>query len=448
MATIALYAGKINQMPSLISDVKTSVNEYKSELFSLKAMALSVNKSVCDLDDVISSIQTSTQIQEEKIASLEEFQRNSEEFIEEVVRIDREVADVVNQNKEKFYEEYSYLNPNPEKNILEWAGDGLQSLCEWCQEHWKAAVTFVIAITAVVLICTGVGGILGAMAIGALVGAGIGGIGGGIICALTGGSFWEGFENGAFGGAIAGIISGGMAFGLTGGVADVALTLSQTLQIGAVSGAGSSLIGDLGDKLIKGDDISWTQIILNTAFGAAFGAAFSGAFYGLAKGFTALKVKFSGNINTNRGVVEFTTPKNNATPENIAQTKAYVKGCNKALKDGALSPTGRTSTQGQLRNAASKAANAERAAASAKGNPYHGHVGHVPDTTWTGKAQPYSWLDLNPPVNMSLGAQALKYPIGYQPTKFIFKSPLFNVFTFPSTWSSPFSSIVGEFYTD
>ena len=60
MATIALYAGKINQMPSLISDVKKSVNEYKSELFSLKTAMLNVNKSVCDLDDVISSIQTST----------------------------------------------------------------------------------------------------------------------------------------------------------------------------------------------------------------------------------------------------------------------------------------------------------------------------------------------------------------------------------------------------
>ena len=73
MATIALYAGKINQMPSLIRDVKTSVNEYKSELFSLKSAVLKIDKSVCDLDDVISSIQTSTQIQEEKIASLEEF---------------------------------------------------------------------------------------------------------------------------------------------------------------------------------------------------------------------------------------------------------------------------------------------------------------------------------------------------------------------------------------
>jgi len=32
MATITLYAGKINQMPGLINEVKKSVVDYKSEL--------------------------------------------------------------------------------------------------------------------------------------------------------------------------------------------------------------------------------------------------------------------------------------------------------------------------------------------------------------------------------------------------------------------------------
>ena len=53
MATIALYAGKINQMPSLISDVRKSVDAYSSELFSMKSKALNIRRSVCDLDDVL-----------------------------------------------------------------------------------------------------------------------------------------------------------------------------------------------------------------------------------------------------------------------------------------------------------------------------------------------------------------------------------------------------------
>ena len=64
MATIALYADKINRMPGLIKDVKISVTDYKSELAALKTKSLTINKSVCNLDDIISSIQTSSQTQE------------------------------------------------------------------------------------------------------------------------------------------------------------------------------------------------------------------------------------------------------------------------------------------------------------------------------------------------------------------------------------------------
>ena len=46
------------------------------------------------------------------------------------------------------------------------------------------------------------------------------------------------------------------------------------------------------------------------------------------------------------------------------------------------------------------------------------HVGHVPDTTWTGTAQPHSWQALDGSINTSLGAQALRYPVGYEPTGF------------------------------
>ncbi len=56
MATIALYAGEMNRMSSLIGEVKKSVDDYSSELFSLKSKALNIRKSVCDLDDVIGII--------------------------------------------------------------------------------------------------------------------------------------------------------------------------------------------------------------------------------------------------------------------------------------------------------------------------------------------------------------------------------------------------------
>ena len=120
------------------------------------------------------------------------------------------------------------------------------------------------------------------------------------------------------------------------------------------------------------------------------------------------------------GPVVFRAPPN-ATAEEIAQVRQYVEGSNEALKAGYLSPTGRVSTGGDLRTDASLAAAQERTRAAAAGTPYQGHAGHVPDTTWTANPQPYFWLDLAPRVNHSLGGQAKGYPVGYQPTEFIFK---------------------------
>lgn len=175
------------------------------------------------------------------------------------------------------------MKPECEKSRWEKFKDGCKKVGEWCKEHWKAAITIVIVIAAVILVATGVGGILGAMALGALFGTGIGGLFGGIISAVTGGSFWDGFENGAFSGAIVGIISGGMGFGLSAG-GKAALGLGKTMLIGAASGLGSSLISDLGDILIKGEDISLGEVFFN----AAFSGAFAGASYGFSKAFGSL----------------------------------------------------------------------------------------------------------------------------------------------------------------
>ncbi len=118
------------------------------------------------------------------------------------------------------------------------------------------------------------------------------------------------------------------------------------------------------------------------------------------------------------GPVVFYDPKAGARPEQQAQIQAYIDGSNVARTDGYLAPNGRVSTSGQLRDDASAAAAVERA-----GGTYRGHAGHVPDTTWTGVADPHSWLDLDPSINQSLGGQSRRYPVGYQPTEFVYGGP-------------------------
>jgi len=76
---------------------------------------LNINRSVCNLDEVISFIQASSQTQDRKIDSLEKFCSESEKFISEVIRIDEEVAELINKRKENFYKEYYYLNRKARK---------------------------------------------------------------------------------------------------------------------------------------------------------------------------------------------------------------------------------------------------------------------------------------------------------------------------------------------
>lgn len=95
MATIALYADKVNQMPELIRDVGKTVLNFKTELAVMKNKVLKINQGICDMEDVVSSIQASSQTQEEKASSLEALQEGTERFVEDAARIDNEAADII-----------------------------------------------------------------------------------------------------------------------------------------------------------------------------------------------------------------------------------------------------------------------------------------------------------------------------------------------------------------
>ena len=288
MATIALSANKINQMPTMIKQVKESVENYKSELFAIKKQMLSISPSTCDLSDIIISIQASTQTQEDKIDSLEELICESEEFIEDVVQIDGKVADIINQRKDEFYEAYYYLKPECEKTWTEKAKDAMISAPEWCREHWKAIVTLILVVVAVLVIVFTAGtalSVLTALAVavakGILIGTVIGGLAGGIASVLVGGRFLEGVEGGAFGGAVSGAVSGGLGHILSMGGA--ALSMKKLMCIGASSEFTSSIVEDFGDIMTKNADMSAGDVMFNALFSALMGATAAGAGYWFSK---------------------------------------------------------------------------------------------------------------------------------------------------------------------
>ena len=124
-----------------------------------------------------------------------------------------------------------------------------------------------------------------------------------------------------------------------------------------------------------------------------------------------------------RGPVTF-QPMPNATPAQIENMRLACELCNEAMAEGGwLSETGRVSPSAELERLSSNARAAIRAQAKRAGDTsYNGmHVGHIPDSTWSGRPDSFKWAPLDPSVNMSMGAQSARYPIGYMPTKFVLK---------------------------
>lgn len=265
MATISIYAGKVNQMPDLVKSARAKVNSLKSELKTLKSKTLAVDANICNLDDVISSISATVRTQEEKADALEAFREHSETFVADAVRIDDDVADRVNERKEDFYDKYSYLKPDCEKSDWEKFCEGCKKVVDWCKENWQSIVKIVAAV--VIIVALGIASVLtgGLLAVilagafwGALIGGLVGGLMGGIMSAINGGSFLEGFADGLLSGTISGAITGAACAGLgaagqaLGKVVQCGTKLAKAIQITSRVTAVLSLGMDGFDMLALG----------------------------------------------------------------------------------------------------------------------------------------------------------------------------------------------------
>lgn len=125
------------------------------------------------------------------------------------------------------------------------------------------------------------------------------------------------------------------------------------------------------------------------------------------------------------GTVVFKRPVAGASDDQVQQIRDYCAVCTLSVLEGYMSPTGRVSTKGDVQRQAGRAAAAERRRAEAAGVPYGDKVaGHGPDTTWTNRPDPPYWLYLDDSINSSLGRQALDYPVGFKPTRFLFEDDL------------------------
>ena len=150
MATIELYKDKINSMSNYLSQAKTAVNGFCTDLSALKSKILGINSSVCD--SIVSKISTASQTQEQQIAGLEATEKEVNEFIDLTINRDNSAATEVSKRKDDFYKQYSYLKPECEKSDWEKFCDGLKKVGEWCKEHWKLIATAIMVVVAIAII--------------------------------------------------------------------------------------------------------------------------------------------------------------------------------------------------------------------------------------------------------------------------------------------------------
>ena len=114
MATITLYASRVNLMPSVFGTLRNTVSSFNGGIDLLRQGALGIDSSICDLEDIISSLRSSSDTQEAIEEFLDDIQDSAEEFIDEVAEIVEEVSELIATAEEDFYSLYDYLRPEDE----------------------------------------------------------------------------------------------------------------------------------------------------------------------------------------------------------------------------------------------------------------------------------------------------------------------------------------------
>ena len=102
------------------------------------------------MQDTVDSISSSSKSEKSKIDDLKKLNNKLSEFIETASRKDSAAEEEIKKSKEDFYTKYSYLKPECEKSVIEHICDGVQSVAEWCKEHWKEILIAIELVVAVV----------------------------------------------------------------------------------------------------------------------------------------------------------------------------------------------------------------------------------------------------------------------------------------------------------
>ena len=120
MPTIEFSLLKSTLISDSYSTVKESMSSLKSLGTTLNNQLLFFDSTVCNIETMKSQIQSVSDRQDLEITSLDNLIEETDDFFELVAQTDEKVGTEISSRKDDFYEEYSYLKPDCEKNGWEW----------------------------------------------------------------------------------------------------------------------------------------------------------------------------------------------------------------------------------------------------------------------------------------------------------------------------------------
>ena len=115
---------------SNFSSFVTSVESMISSFKAVKSETHNLSGGVGNLQDALENIDARIRKEEEKKADAVTVQKKSNDFLELAVRVDRQVATLVNQNKEEFYRVNPWLRPAPPEREKAWYEKAWDTICD------------------------------------------------------------------------------------------------------------------------------------------------------------------------------------------------------------------------------------------------------------------------------------------------------------------------------
>ena len=240
-------SGSISSLQNGLSNLHTDIGATIDSLRGAQRKLNNITGGVGNLSGAVSSLQARINNEELKLASVQNFAQKTSTFISNTISTDAQVASLVAQNQEKFFDRYTWLRPNVkekswwEKFVDGWndfwgdVGEALKSafegIVEFVKEHAVELIIGAVAIVVGAAIIALTGGAaaafipallagLKAAAISALVGGAISGV----IALLTGGDFLSAFGDGL----AQGFMLGGIFFAISSSISAIRSIIVST----------------------------------------------------------------------------------------------------------------------------------------------------------------------------------------------------------------------------